>query len=224
METTDILARCAHDVGIAAWFGGALMGVAAVNRAGTQPLTEKGNVSTELAASRRKVWDAWTPLNAAAIGLHLAGGAALLRANASRMSTQRGVATVSNAKLAVTIAALAASGYARLLSQQQLDYEKSFVPKKAESDADGDAHNSPSTTSDTSDSSVRQLEVLQWLVPGLTGLIIITASILGEQQRPAAVAHGVLQRLTHGLQHGLQHGLPHLPHLSAATVNPLHLG
>jgi hypothetical protein len=49
----------------------------------------------------------------------------------------------------------------------------------------------------------RQLKVLQWAVPAITGAIIVVSSYAGEQQRPAAVEEqppaavneGLLQRL-----------------------------
>jgi hypothetical protein len=41
----------------------------------------------------------------------------------------------------------------------------------------------------------RQLKVLQWVIPALTGSMIVVTSWAGEQQRPTAVVTGVLRRL-----------------------------
>jgi hypothetical protein len=41
----------------------------------------------------------------------------------------------------------------------------------------------------------RQLKALQWAVPAITGALIVVTAYAGEQQRPTAVKHGVLQRL-----------------------------
>ena len=41
----------------------------------------------------------------------------------------------------------------------------------------------------------RQLKVLQWAVPAITGALIVVTAYAGEQQRPAAVKQGVLKRL-----------------------------
>jgi len=41
----------------------------------------------------------------------------------------------------------------------------------------------------------RQLKALQWAVPAITGALIVVTAYAGEQQRPAGVKGGVLQRL-----------------------------
>jgi hypothetical protein len=40
----------------------------------------------------------------------------------------------------------------------------------------------------------RQLKVLQWLIPGLTGGVIVLTAVHGEQQRPAQQLPGILQK------------------------------
>jgi hypothetical protein len=59
--TDNTVARALHDVGLATWFGGSLMGAAGVNRAAT---------AVEDPAQRLRVanagWARWTPLNLAA--------------------------------------------------------------------------------------------------------------------------------------------------------------
>ena len=41
----------------------------------------------------------------------------------------------------------------------------------------------------------RQLHLLQWVVPALTGAIIVMDAQLGEQQRPANVLEGLAARI-----------------------------
>jgi hypothetical protein len=41
----------------------------------------------------------------------------------------------------------------------------------------------------------RQLTVLQWLIPGLTGTALVLNALMGEQQRPQQVTSGLLQGL-----------------------------
>ena len=55
--------RLLHDLGLAAWFGGTLANAVALNRAA-------GQVSDPSSAGRvvNSGWDAWTPINAVAIG------------------------------------------------------------------------------------------------------------------------------------------------------------
>ena len=46
----------------------------------------------------------------------------------------------------------------------------------------------------------RQLTVLQWVIPGLTGTALVLNALMGEQQRP--------QQVTSGLLRGLRSRLP----------------
>jgi hypothetical protein len=41
----------------------------------------------------------------------------------------------------------------------------------------------------------RQLRVLQWVIPALTGAVLVLNARMGEQQRPAQVTGGLLGRL-----------------------------
>ena len=62
------LSRALHDVGLSAWFGGTLANAVALNAAAA----EAGSDSSTGAVANAG-WDRWTPVNAAAIGAHLAG-------------------------------------------------------------------------------------------------------------------------------------------------------
>jgi hypothetical protein len=44
----------------------------------------------------------------------------------------------------------------------------------------------------------RQLKVLQWVIPALTGAVLVVNARMGEQQRPAQVTGGLLGRLLPG--------------------------
>jgi hypothetical protein len=92
-STDNTVARTLHDVGLAAWFGGSLMGAAGVNgaAAAVQDPSQRLRVANT-------GWARWTPLNLAGIMAHLAGGAvltgAVLVVNA-RMGEQQRPAQVS---------------------------------------------------------------------------------------------------------------------------------
>ena len=60
-------------------------------------------------------WDAWTPVNAAAIGAHLVGAVGQLLGNRDRVAAQKGVAAMSVTKTVLTAAALAVTAYSRVL-------------------------------------------------------------------------------------------------------------
>jgi hypothetical protein len=170
--------RSAHDLGLAAWFGGAMMGVVGVNHAGEGDEA----ASTERVAAHG--WSLWTPVNAAAVAAHLAGGAALLVNNAHRVATQKGVMASTVAKATVTAGAMAATAYCWVLgkkiglatSQDHKDQEKAA---KHPIDLD---------------SARQQLKIAQWTVPALTGALVVLNALHGEQQRPAPQAGGIVER------------------------------
>jgi hypothetical protein len=60
--------------------------------------------------------------------------------------------------------------------------------------ADGTTEPSTATQPDVADAQ-RKLKVMQWAIPALTGATLIMDSKMGEQQRPAEVAKGVVRRL-----------------------------
>ena len=80
-STRNTLIRSMHDVGAAAWFGGALMGAVALNGAAND--VENRRERPTIAADG---WARWAPVNAAAIGAHLVGGAGLILANRGRVA------------------------------------------------------------------------------------------------------------------------------------------
>src|ERR687893_2599976 len=103
MAQRNTLAHSLHDVGLAAWFGGSLMGAIGVNGAAAE---------AESPAERSKIanagWARWTPVNLAAIGAHLAGDVIIMGGNRRRMVAQAGVGQASAVKTVLTGAALLA--------------------------------------------------------------------------------------------------------------------
>src|SRR5215211_3757744 len=164
------LARSLHDLGLAAWFGGSLMGAVGLNGAAAEVEEPKQRLRVANAG-----WNRWTPVNLAGIAAHVAGGAVLLGANKGRVASQQGVAQATMVKTALTAAALAATAWSRALG--------------------------PDPTIDTPEDVAkvqRQLKVLQWVIPALTGAVLVLDARMGEQQRPAQVTGGLLGRLRPG--------------------------
>ena len=110
MTQDNTLARSLHDLGLATWFGGSLMGAVGLN--GAAAVVDQPGQRLRVANAG---WARWTPVNLAGIAAHLAGGAVLLAGNKGRLTTQRGVAGATVAKTALTGLALGASAYARRL-------------------------------------------------------------------------------------------------------------
>src|SRR5690606_31085033 len=114
MAQRNTVIRGLHDLGLAAWFGGCLMGAVGLNKAAEQE-ADRLDESIRISGAG---WDKWAPLNLAAIGAHLLGGAGLLGANRERVMHQKGVAASTIAKTAVTAAALGATAYSRMLGRR----------------------------------------------------------------------------------------------------------
>jgi hypothetical protein len=178
----DTLSRSLHDVGLAAWFGGTLANAVALNPASAEADTANG---TGRVANTG--WNKWTPVNAAAIGAHLAGSVGELVGNRSRLAVQKSAGTTAVAKTALTVAALAVTGYSRVLGRKVA--KDTSVPALAGTEA-------AASTPDDVAKAQKQLSTLQWAVPVLTGVLIVVSSLAGEQQRASEVKKGVLARFT----------------------------
>jgi len=181
MSERNTLAHFLHDAGLAAWFGGSLMGAIGVNGAAADVDDPRQRARVANAG-----WGRWTPFNLVAIGAHLVGGAQLMRANKGRVATQKGVLANTNVKLALTGGALAATAYSRLLGQKVMN--AGDVPVA------GGTEPLPSTPPEVAKAQ-KQLKALQWAIPGLTGAVLASSSLHEEQQRPSEVLKGQLQAL-----------------------------
>ncbi|MFJ6718521.1 MULTISPECIES: hypothetical protein [unclassified Streptomyces] len=180
MSDRHTVLRSLHDAGLAAWFGGSLMGAVGLNGAAR----DQGGTWAASARIASDGWAKWTPVNAAAIAAHLFGSGGLLAVNAPRVAAQQGVAASTLAKTVLTGAALAATAYSRVLGKK-IELAGSADP--------GDAEKAAKHPIDT-DKAQRHLACLQWAVPALTGGLVILNALHGEQQRPAEQLHGVWQR------------------------------
>ena len=181
MSQRNTIARSLSEVGLAAWFGGSLMGAIGVNGAAAE-VDQPGQRARVANAG----WSRWTPVNLAAIGAHLAGSLALTGANKGRIAGQKNVATTAIAKTAVTAGALAATAYARALGQKMI--EAGDVP------VDGGTDANAQTPPEVEDAQ-RKLSKLQWAIPALTGTLLVMDALMGEQQRPSQAAQGIVARL-----------------------------
>jgi hypothetical protein len=181
MADRNSWARVAHDLGLATWFGGSLMGAVGLNPAAKQ--ASSANERIEVANAG---WARWTPVNAVGIAAYTVGGAVLTWANKGRLAAQSGVGSATMAKNAVSLAALAATGYSRVLGQRLMDHEK--VPAK---DGTTPVEDTPPDVKKIQ----QQLKILQYAIPAHVGALIAISAVMGEQQRTTQVAQGVLRRL-----------------------------
>jgi hypothetical protein len=179
MQNRNTFAHFLHDAGLAAWFGGSLMGAIGVNGAAADVDDPRQRARVANAG-----WGRWTPINLAAIGAHLVGGAMLLKENKGRVAAQKGVLGNTGVKLALTGGALGATAYSRILGQKVMN--AGDVPVA------GGTASLPSTPPEVAKAQ-KQLKALQWAIPGLTGAVLASSSLHEEQQRPAEVLKGTLK-------------------------------
>jgi hypothetical protein len=174
------LSHSLHDLGLSAWFGGTLANAVALNRAASQ-----AGDSSRVGAVANAGWDAWTPVNAVAIGAHLAGSVGMLARDAGRMSAQQGVGSMALLKTALTVGALGATGYSRILGRK--------VSKHADVPAESGTSPTAITPREVA-AAQKQLRLLQWAVPAMTGALVVVSSFASEQMRPEEVRRGKVQR------------------------------
>lgn len=172
--------RTMHDVGLAAWFGGSLMGAIGLNAAAgvVDDPKQRGRVANA-------GWDRWTPVNAAAIGAHLLGAAGLLAANRDRVRDQQGVAGSSVVKTVLTGLAVGVTAYSRIQGAK--------VSKAGDVRVAAGTEPRPETPADVAEAQ-RRLSLLQWAIPGVTGALIAVSALQGEQQRAEEQAEGRLRK------------------------------
>jgi hypothetical protein len=170
--------RSMHDLGLATWFGGNLMGAVGLNKA-----TSAAHDPSERTRLNSIGWAAWWPVQGAAIAAHLVGSVGMLRADRGRVATDSGAASNTVLKTAVTLAAIGTSVASGVLGAQ--------VAQAAPVPAESATEPSAATPTDTA-AAQRGLKPLQWVNPALTGVLIVLAAQQSEQQRTSSVLRGVL--------------------------------
>jgi len=180
MSERNTILRSMHDLGVAAWFGGSLMGAVGLNGAASDVAdpAERARVS---AAG----WARWAPVQAAAIGVHAIGGLGLILANKGRVGAQAGVGSNTVVKAALTVAAAGTSLYSGVLGGK--------IAQAGQPHVEAATTPSPETPGDVS-AAQKQLSMLQWATPVLTGIIILGAQ-QGEQQRPTQILRGLAAKV-----------------------------
>ncbi|QIG44972.1 hypothetical protein G5V58_21325 [Nocardioides anomalus] len=182
MSERNTVLRSLHDVGLATWFGGALMGAVGLNGA-----TGQANEPSERLRLSSLGWKLWSPVVAGAIAAHGVGGLGLIAANRRRVDQDSGTRVNTYSKAGLTIAAAGLTLYAGVLGRK--------VESGAPEGADGATTPGESTPHEVA-AAQRQLKVIQLAIPVLTGVVVVLGAQQGEQQRPTQQLVG---RLTRGL-------------------------
>ncbi|UNX54842.1 hypothetical protein MF406_00625 [Georgenia sp. TF02-10] len=172
MSQRNTLVRSLHDLGLAAWFGGSLMGAIGLNGA-----TSHAHDPRERLRLSAKGWGMWAPVNALAIGANLVGGLGLIGGNKGRLAKQPEARQNSAAKAALTGAAMVLTAYSGMLGRK--------VARLAEEGGEG-ATEPKAGAPKKLKAAQKQLKAAQWAIPAVTGVLVVMGAQQGEQQRPLA--------------------------------------
>lgn len=170
MGERNLFVRSIHDIGLAAWFGGSLMGAIGLNGAAA-----KAKEPSERLRLSSVGWARWAPVQLGALLIHGIGGIGLIASNKTRLAAQQEARTNTIWKSIITGLALASTGYSGVLGK--------VIQNHQDENTDGVTEPN-SETSDKLASAQRQQKILQWLTPALTVVILVLNAQQGEQQRP----------------------------------------
>lgn len=178
----DTVFRSLHDLGLAGWFGGTLMGVIGVNgaAAAAKDPTERTRLSG-------KGWAAWGPAQTGFIAAHLAGSIGMLVSDRGRIVAQPGARAGTVVKSVFTLAAIGTTVASSVLGSR--------IGKQSPTPAAAPTEPSSATPQDVA-AAQESLEPLQWLTPALTGSLIVLTAQQGEYQRTGSTLRA---RLGQGL-------------------------
>ena len=183
------LAQTVHDLGSALWFGGAVMGVAGVNKSGAD--LEKGIDKVRVASS---AWSRFAPAEWAGIAAVLVAGAKLTGGSAGRLAAQQGWAALGGAKVASVLLGAAATGYAAYSGMKVGRIAEEIHARGQRVEVRDASQPNAATPADLRKWQSRQ-RVAQYLVPLLAGGNIVLNAYLVQTYRPKATARGVLRRI-----------------------------
>lgn len=172
MSPRNTVVRSMHDLGLAAWFGGSLMGVVGLNGAAGE-----AHDPTERLRISSLGWARWAPVQLAALVVHGIGGVGLILGNRARLVAQGEGRRNTVVKTVVTAGAGAGALYSVILGRRIAQH----------ADEGGDTVTEPGDAgSNDLAAAQRQQRIVQWIAPVLTAVVIVLAAQQGEQHRPVA--------------------------------------
>jgi hypothetical protein len=186
------VAQAVHDLGSALWLGGTVMGIAGVNKSGSD--LSQGIDRVRVASS---AWTRYQPVQIAGIGATLLAGLRLTQVSGQRVAVQEGFATVGALKAGLAVAGAAASAYAAYsgsrIGKLAEEVERSGTPLEVK-DATLPSENTPAELKKW---QARQ-RMTQFVVPALAGANVVCNSWLVQSYRAGATAKGLLSRILPG--------------------------
>ena len=183
------VAQSLHDLGSALWFGGAVMGIAGVNKSGAD--LSQGIDRIRVANS---AWSRFGPVEWAGILSAVVSGARLTAADAPRIAAQRGMGSLSAAKTAALGLGIASTAWATYTGSR-VGKVAEEINRRGDDVAVKDASVSTGATPPELAKWQSRQRVAQYLVPVFAGANIVFSSYLSQSFRPSATAKGLLGRL-----------------------------
>jgi hypothetical protein len=156
-----------HDVGLAAWFGGAWMGAVGLNGA-----TIEVDDHTQRTRVANAGWFRWAPIAGTALLAHVVSAYALGRLVPTPAGREQGSVRLRRFRTAVTLAAVLSTVETGVSGQRVV--RGGDVPVAT-------ATTPIAATPPEVAAAQRRLRVAQWLVPGFTGAIFVLEAI--QRQR-----------------------------------------
>ncbi len=170
-----VAARVAHDLGLAAWFGGATMGAVSVNAA-----TREVEEHTQRLRVADAAWFRWAPVVAVAAAAHFAGAAAL--PHLSSAGTRRdGPPPLAALRTVLSLGAVLATA------------ETGWSGRRVVAAGDVPVATAVQPIADTPIGvarAQRRLRVAQWLVPAFTAGIAVVNAVQQEADRRGRLLAG----------------------------------
>ena len=186
------VAQAVHDLGSALWLGGTVMGIAGVNKSGSE-LTQ-GIDRVRVASS---AWSRFQPVQFAGIAATLVAGLRLTQVSGQRVALQEGYGTVGGLKAGIAVAGAAATAYAAYsgarIGKLAEEVERSATPLEVK-DATLPTENTPAEIRKW---QARQ-RLTQFAVPALAGANVVCNAWLVQSYRAGSTAKGVLRRFLPG--------------------------
>lgn len=167
----NLVSRSLHDLSAAAWFGGSLMGAVGLNGAAAEAKDPRER--THLSSVG---WKKWAPVQAAAFGVHLLGGAGLIAGNKARLAEQKGEPTTTIVKTVITLVGMGVTYYSWTLGKK--------VDKLSDEGGAGATEPRAGASKELA-TAQKQLKILQWVLPAVSGTVVVMGAKEGELQRPA---------------------------------------
>jgi hypothetical protein len=191
MANTDnhFVAQAVHDLGSALWLGGSVMGIAGVNKSGSELSTGIDRVRVASSA-----WTRFAPAQWGGIAATLLAGLRLTQVGGRRIALQKGFGSVGALKAGLAVAGAGATAYAAYAGSRigtlAEEAERSGTPLEVR-DATLPSAGTPPEIAKWQ----RRQRVTQLLVPTLAGANIVCGSWLVQSYRAGATLKGVVRRL-----------------------------